>query len=139
MLDSDEHAGPDARRLARLLPQVRARLRKVAERRLHLVECARDDGPEQCPDQRQQPDVVHEDPDGAGYATAPERLDSRTHGCSHDEAEEEQGEDQLELPEREREHDDRADDDGRHEGAESGLLHPYVLATRRKRKTAPEG
>src|SRR4249920_406673 len=101
LLDSDEHAGADARRLARLLPQVRARLWKVAERRLDLVERARDDGPEQCPDQRQQPDVVQEDPDGAGDSTAPERLDSRPHGGGHDEAEEEQREDQLELPERE--------------------------------------
>ena len=109
----DEDARLQPGRVACLFAEVGAGLRKIAERRLHLVERPRHDGPEQRSDQREQADVVQQDPDGAGDAAAPERLDARAHRRRDDERQEEEREDQLELPEREREHDDGADDDRR--------------------------
>ena len=114
---------PDARRRARLLAQVGLRLRQVADRTVDLVDRARDDRPEEGRDQAGEDEVVEPDPGCARHAAAGEALDRRPHRRGEDERQEEERDDEPQLPEREREHDDAADDEGREGGALGGLLH----------------
>ena len=95
---------------------------------LHLRHGARNREPE---DERNQPgerEVMESDPDPAGDPPAAEPLDARAHRRRNDESEEDERDDELELPERERDEDDAPGHERHDEGLSRGLCqHPRVF------------
>ncbi len=113
----------DPGRVPCLLAEVRARLRNAAEGGVHLVDGARHDEPQEACDQTEQDDVVQRDPRRARDATAGEDLEGGAHRGRQDESEEEERNEEPELPQGEREHDDSADDEGDQGGPLCCLRH----------------
>ena len=99
------------------------RFRVALQRRLHLVDGARDDEPEEQRHQRDDGQVVEQQTDPARDATAAERFDARAHRRREDEREKQKRDHELQLPQCERAHDDAADDEGGDRGALGGLGH----------------
>ena len=112
------------------------RLRRPTQGVLHLVDRAGNDDPESEREYAGQDDVMDEKPEPARDTGPREPFDGRTKRRGQDESEKDEGEHELQLPERERHCDDR-DDDQRGEGyALRCLLHDQgSFAVRRKRQT----
>jgi hypothetical protein len=103
---------------------------------LHLVDGARHDHPEGEGDQPDQNHVVDEQSEPSWDAGPREPLDPRSQRRGEDEGEKNEGQNELQLPEGERRHDD-GDDDQRREGDPlRRFLHDQgSFAVRRKRQT----
>lgn len=77
---------------------------------MHLRDRAGNDSPEEESEEADQGGVVQEDADPRRDAAPPERVDAGAHRRGDREREEEQGEEDLQLPQGERGHDDPEDD-----------------------------
>ncbi len=111
-------------------------LGRAAEGALHLVDRTWDDNPEHERDEAEEDEEVEEEADGARHPALPEPLDRRTHRRGEDEAQEDERDDDLQLPQRERRGDDRDHDHRCERHALRHLHHDQGLfATRRKTQT----
>src|SRR5262245_13770372 len=95
----------------------------AAERLLNLIDRPRDGHPEKKPDERRKPEVVEEDAGAARDMVAVECVDAGSHRGGDDERQEEQGNDDPRLPEREGQGDDADDNDGDDEGTAGRVAH----------------
>jgi hypothetical protein len=90
---------------------------------LHLVDRPRNDEPEQQADEAGERCVVDCDTEATGDPPALERLHSGAHRRGHDEGEEDERDQQLQLPEREYGHDHADRDEGGHAHALREFAH----------------
>jgi hypothetical protein len=94
-----------------------------AEGLVDLVDRARDGEPEQQAERRDDGQVVQGDAGRARDPVPGEPVDARAHCRGDDEAEEDERDHELQLPERERDRDHGDRDHGRDEGTAGGIAH----------------
>ena len=108
----------------------------AADGLVDLVDRARDREPEQKSERSDHSEVVQRDAKRARDAMLGESVDARAHRGREDEAEEDEREHDLQLPERKCERDHGHGDDGRDKGFASGVGHSKaVLAGLRRPQT----
>ena len=114
--------------------------RQRADRLLGLVECARDDQPEQEPDRTGEPEEVDRHAERARDVACVQPVDAGAHRRRDDDREQEQGDQDLQVPDRERTRDHGDGDEGRDEGLAGDVAHRRGCLQRRrlcKRIAAP--
>ena len=109
----------DPLRVLRLPIELLARGRDAPEGLAHLVDRARHDEPEEQRERADDRKVVERDADRSWNPPGRKTVDAGTHCRRKNEAEEDERDDDLELPEGERQRDDR-DHDDRRDGSLAG-------------------
>jgi hypothetical protein len=128
LLQPDEELVLDPRRVLRLLVELLLGGRHAADRLVDLVDRARDREPQQQPDRAHDRDVVQRYSQRPRDPVLREPLDPGSHRRGDDEAEEDEREHDLHLPERQSERDDRDRYQSRDEGFASDVGHCKVVA-----------
>ena len=107
-------------------------LRRSAQRVLHLIDRARDDEPQGESQHAADGEVVEHEPDRARNAEPGEPFDPGAQRGSEDEGEEDECQHELELPQGERDRDDRDHDQRGKRYPLGGVLHNRDLPTPRE-------
>ena len=139
LLQADEELVLDPGRVLRLLVQLLLRGGNAAERLVDLVDRARHDQPQQQRDRADDRQVVERQAERPRHLVDCEPVDARPHRGGQDQAEEDERQHDLHLPEREHADDHGDRDQGRDEGSAGSFGHLRLLSPRgdcRKRRRA---